>query len=67
VDGVTSGAYVVNQTRMCSAAPRQGDGALVLAANVDLEIAVRIPFNKFVLDEIVPFALAMVKIVCVEA
>src|SRR5580700_4015829 len=42
---------------MCSAAPRHGDSALMLTGNVDLEIGGHIPFNKFVLDEIVPLRL----------
>src|SRR5258705_2409331 len=42
---------------MRSAAPRHGDGALMLTGNVDLEIWSQVPFNKFVLDEIVPVRL----------
>src|SRR4029453_10115028 len=48
---------VLEPDRMRSAAPRHGNGALMLTGNVDLVIRGHIPFNKFVLDEIIPVRL----------
>src|SRR5437868_12565081 len=48
---------VLEPDRMRSAAPRHGDGALMLTGNVYLEICSYTPFNKFVLHEIVPVRL----------
>src|SRR5260370_491008 len=48
---------VLEPDRMRRAAPWYGNGALMLTGDVDLEIGRHIPFDEFVLDEVVPVRL----------